>query len=197
MKTLAKSFFQGLIVFVPIAGSIYVVWWVLSTLDSLYELPIPGLGIVSMVIFLTLLGLLTNNVVGRTLVGALEAAMKKLPLVNIVYTSIKDLLGAFVGDQRSFSRPVMVTVDAQKQIRVFGFVTCERFDDVRLRGHVAVYLPQAYNFAGNLLIVRAELVEEVDADSAQFMAFVVSGGVAEMSAARTVYDPNAVSPLKR
>lgn len=196
MKTLAKFFLQGLLVFVPVAGSIYVVWWVLSTLDSLYPLPIPGLGIAATVGFLTLLGLLTNNVVGRALVKMLEAAMKKLPVVNIVYTSIKDLLGAFVGDQRSFNRPVMVTVDGDRGIRVFGFVTCERFDDVRLRGHVAVYLPQAYNFAGNLLIVRSELVEEVDADSAQFMAFVVSGGVAEMSAARTVYDPEA-SPLDR
>ena len=73
-------------------------------------------------------------------------------------------------------------------VRLFGFVTCDHFDDVRLRGQVAVYLPQAYNFAGNLVIVPEARVEPVDADSAEFMAFVVSGGVATMSAARTALD---------
>ena len=81
------------------------------------------------------------------------------------------------------------------EIRVFGFVTCERFDDHRLAGHVAVYLPQSYNFAGNLMIVPRDRVEHVDADSAQFMAFIVSGGVAHMSAARTAID-SQVPPLR-
>ncbi|MFK7992273.1 MAG: DUF502 domain-containing protein [Sandaracinaceae bacterium] len=194
MKTLAKNFFQGLIVLVPIVGSIYVVWWILTTLDSLYPLPVPGLGIAVTVVFITLLGALTRNVVGRRIVALIEAAMKRLPLVSIIYTSIRDLLGAFVGDQRSFDKPVMVSV--ADGVRVFGFITCDRFDDVRLAGHVAVYLPQSYNFAGNLMIVPRDRVESVDADSAQFMAFIVSGGVAEMSAARTVYDPSQASPLQ-
>ncbi len=195
MKTLAKNFFQGLIVLVPIVGSIYVVWWILTTLDSLYPLPVPGLGIAVTVVLITLLGALTRNVVGRRVVELIEAAMKRLPLVSIIYTSIRDLLGAFVGDQRSFDKPVMVSV--ADGVRVFGFITCDRFDDVRLAGHVAVYLPQSYNFAGNLMIVPSDRVESVDADSAQFMAFIVSGGVAEMSAARTVYDPDRVLPLTK
>lgn len=194
MKTLAKNFFQGLIVLVPIVGSVYVVYWILTTLDSLYPLPVPGLGIAVTVVMITLLGALTRNVVGRRVVALIEAAMKRLPLVSIIYTSIRDLLGAFVGDQRSFDKPVMVSV--ADGVRVFGFITCDRFDDVRLAGHVAVYLPQSYNFAGNLMIVPKERVESVDADSAQFMAFIVSGGVAEMSAARTMHDPEA-SPLTR
>ena len=192
-KTLAKKFFQGLIVFVPIIGSIYAVYWVLTTLDSFYPLPTPGLGIALTLAGITLLGFLTSNVVGRRVVSLVEAAMKRLPVVSIIYGSLKDLLGAFVGDQRAFSKPVMV--DVADGIRVFGFVTCDRFDDARLAGHVAVYLPQSYNFAGNLLIVPEERVESVDADGTQFMTFIVSGGVAEMNAARTVYDPDRALPL--
>ncbi|MCC6872739.1 MAG: DUF502 domain-containing protein [Sandaracinaceae bacterium] len=195
MRSLAKHFFQGLLVFVPTVGSIYVVWWVLHWLDSLYPLPIPGLGIVLALVALTLLGFLTSNVVGRSVVGLLERGMKRLPVVNLLYSSLKDLLGAFVGDRKSFDKPVMVTVDPVRSIRVFGFVTCDRFDDARLGDHVAVYLPQSYNFAGNLLVVRRDLVEPVDADPAQFMAFIVSGGVAEMSGARTVFEDPA--PLTR
>ena len=195
MKTIVRHFFSGLLVLLPIVGSIYVVWWVLSTLDSMYPLPVPGLGIALTIVGITLLGFLTNNVVGRRVVSMLERAMRKLPVVSIIYASLKDLLGAFVGDKRSFDKPVMVAVAQDPSIRVFGFITCERFDDVRLRDHVSVYLPQSYNFAGNLLVVHKSMVQPVDADSAQFMAFIVSGGVAEMTAARTVYDPDAASPL--
>lgn len=193
MKTLAKYFFQGLLVSVPAVGSVALVAWVLKKLDSLYPLPIPGLGIALTVLAITLIGALASNVVGRRVVGRVEQGIKRLPVVNIIYSSLKDLLGAFVGDKRSFDKPVMVTVGPD--VRVFGFVTCSRFDEARLRGHVAVYLPQSYNFAGNLLIVKKELVESVDADSAQFMAFIVSGGVAEMSGARTVLDSQAGVPL--
>lgn len=186
MKTLAKHFLSGLIVFVPIVGSLSLVLWMLKALDDLYPLPVPGLGLALTVLFITLLGVLTSNVVGKKVLEAMEAGMKRLPVVNLLYGSLKDLLGAFVGDKRSFDKPVMVHVSPS--VRVFGFVTCDRFDDARLAGHVAVYLPQSYNFAGNLLVVKKDLVEPVDADSAQFMAFIVSGGVAEMRGARTVFD---------
>lgn len=195
MKTLAKYFLQGLLVFVPVVGSIWVVVWVLKELDDLYPLPVPGAGLAITLVLITLIGFLTSNVAGRKLVEWLEAGMKRLPVVNLLYTSLRDLLGAFVGEKRSFDKPVMVSVSPD--IRVFGFVTCGRFDDVRLDGHVAVYLPQSYNFAGNLLIVKRELVEPVDAESAQFMAFIVSGGVAEMRAARTVYEEQSIALLKR
>lgn len=197
MKTLAKHFFQGLLVFVPTVGSIFVVGWVLKRLDGLYPLPFPGLGLALTLLVILLLGFLTSNVVGRKLMELVEAGMKRLPVVNLLYSSLKDLLGAFVGDKRSFDKPVMVRLLGEDGPRVFGFVTCDRFDDVRLAGHVAVYLPQSYNFAGNLIIVRSEQVEPVDADSAQFMAFIVSGGAAEMRAARTVYEEQSIALLKR
>lgn len=195
MKTIARIFLQGLLVFVPVVGTIALVWWVLVTLDRLVPLDIPGLGIVATLGVIFLLGLLSSNVLGQRVVGWLEAGMKRLPVVSIIYGSLKDLLSAFAGDKRSFEKPVMVTV--AEGCRLFGFVTCDHFDDARLAGHVAVYLPQAYNFAGNLVIVPEQLVEPVDADGAQFMAFVVSGGVAQMGAASTVLDSKAGVRLRR
>lgn len=194
MKTIVRIFLQGLLVFVPVVGTVALVWWVLVTLDQLVPLDIPGLGIAATLVVIFLLGLVSNNVIGRRVVGWLEAGMKRLPVVSIIYGSLKDLLSAFAGDKRSFDKPVMVRV--AEGCRVFGFVTCDHFDDVRLSGHVAVYLPQAYNFAGNLIIVPADTIESVDADSAQFMAFIVSGGVATMKAARTVLDSQAGTKLR-
>ena len=71
-------------------------------------------------------------------------------------------------------------------VRAFGFVTCERFDDPQLNGFVSVYLPQSYNIAGNMLLVRRDRIHPLDAEAGAFMGFIVSGGVADMPAGGTV-----------
>lgn len=187
----AGYFGRGLLVFVPTVGTLYTVWLVLSWLDSTIGFPVPGLGLVLTLALIVAIGFLASNVIGQAALEAFENAIKTLPVVSLLYSSLKDLLGAFVGDKKSFDRPAMVSLDPEGKVRVFGFVTCDRFDDVRLKDMCAIYLPQAYNFAGNILIVPKASVELVDADPAQFMAFIVSGGVSAMGGARTMYDGTA------
>jgi uncharacterized membrane protein len=190
---LAGYFGRGLLVFVPTVGTLYTVWLVLSWLDSTIGFPIPGLGLLLTLLLIAVIGFLASNVIGQAALSAFENGIKALPVVSLLYASLKDLLGAFVGDKKSFDRPAMVALDPAGNVRVFGFVTCDRFDDVRLKDMCAIYLPQAYNFAGNILIVPKAAVELVDADPAQFMAFIVSGGVSSMGGARTVYDGSSTS----
>ena len=196
LTLLATAFGRGLLVLVPSVGSIYTIWLVLHYIDAALGVPIPGLGLVITLLLILITGFVTSNVIGQAVIGFLENGMKRLPVVSLLYTSLKDLLGAFVGDKKSFDRPAMVSLDDGGHTKVFGFVTCQRFDDVRLSNHVAVYLPQAYNFAGNVLIVPKDRVEYVDAEPAQFMAFVVSGGVSEMSGARTMMDRASMTGSK-
>lgn len=186
MRTLVRSFFKGLLIVVPLAVTIYVLVFVVTTLDGLLDGPFPGFGILVVLVGITMVGLLASNVIGRTVVEFIEKGFNNMPVVKLVYGSIKDLMGAFVGDKKTFDKPVMVQVS--EGMRVFGFVTCSRFDDPKLYNHVAVYLPQSYNFAGNLIVVHRDRVHSIDADGAQFMAFIVSGGVSDMSAARTMID---------
>ena len=190
---LAGYFGRGLLVFVPTVGTLYCVWLVLSWLDGMIGAPIPGLGLIATLLLIVLVGFLVSNVIGQAAVSAVESAIKNLPVVNLLYSSLKDLLGAFVGDKKSFDKPAVVNLDQEGRVRVFGFVTCEKFDDIRLQGMVAIYLPQAYNFAGNVLIVPKSAIEYVDAEPAQFMAFIVSGGVSEMGGARTMYEGSILS----
>lgn len=185
-KLLTGYFVRGLLIFVPAVATVYTVWLVLSWLDETMHMPFFGLGLVLTLLLILLTGFVASNVVGQAFVALLESGMRNLPFVNLIYTSIKDLLGAFVGDKKSFDQPAMVALDGAGKVKVFGFVTCNKFDDIRLKGWVAVYLPQAYNFAGNVILVPAGQVETVDADPAQFMAFIVSGGVADMPASGTV-----------
>ncbi len=191
MKRLVDNFLKGCLVLVPTVTTVYVVWFVLHKMDSLFPLPIPGLGLLLAVVAITAIGWIASNVVGRRVVEWIERLLKNLPVVRLLFTSIKDLMGAFVGDKRTFDKPVLVRLDPNGTTRMLGFVTCERFDDARLAGHVAVYLPQSYNFAGNVVVVPRGQVETIDADGAEFMTFIVSGGVSGMSAAKTYLE----SPL--
>jgi len=188
MRTLTRSFAQGLLVLAPVAITAWIVWISVTTLDRWLDTRVPGLGIVIAAAGITLIGYLTGNVVGNKLVSWLEGGLQRVPLVRILYNSLRDLLGAFVGQKRKFDKPVAVEFN-EHGLKVLGFLTSERFDDPQLAGHVSVYLPESYNFAGNLVVVPKERVHPLDADGAEFMAFIMSGGVTDMSAARTVVDP--------
>jgi uncharacterized membrane protein len=188
MKRLVDNFLKGCLVSVPTVTTVYVVWFVLTRVDALVPAPIPGLGIVVSVVAITAIGAVASNVVGRRLVDSIERLLRNLPVVRLLFASIKDLMSAFVGERRTFDKPVLIRLDGSGGLRALGFVTCESFDDPRLSGHVAVYVPQSYNFAGNVVVVPRDRVEPIDADGAEFMAFIVSGGVSGMSAARTYLD---------
>lgn len=179
----------------PTVGTLYTLWLVLSYLDRAIGSPIPGLGLLLTGALVLASGWAVTHVVGQAALQAFERTIRTVPLVSLLYTSLKDLLGAFIGDKKSFERPAMVSLDPEGRIRVLGFVTCDRFDDVRLADMCAVYLPQAYNFAGNLLVVPRAAVEPVDADPAQFLAFIVSGGVSNLTGARTEVDATSTRSL--
>ena len=187
MRTLTRSFAQGLLVLAPVAITTWIVWVSVTTLDRWLDTRVPGLGIVIAGAGITVIGYLTGNVVGNKLLSWLEAGLQRVPLVRILYNSLRDLFSAFVGQKRKFDKPVAVEMN-QHGLKVLGFLTSERFDDPQLAGHVSVYLPESYNFAGNLIVVPRERVHPLDADGAEFMAFIMSGGVTDMSAARTTID---------
>jgi uncharacterized membrane protein len=193
MRMLTRSFAQGLLVLAPVAITVGIVWWLVTTLDKWMGASVPGFGLVIAVAAITLIGYLTGNVVGRRLVALIESALQRVPIVKLLYNSLRDLFGAFVGNRRKFDQPVLVEVNPHG-MKVLGFITCQRFDDPQLQDHVAVYLPESYNFAGNLVVVPRERVQALDADGAQFMAFIMSGGVTEMGASRTVVEQSAKLP---
>jgi uncharacterized membrane protein len=103
-----------------------------------------------------------------------------MPVAKMIYSSIKDLVNAFVGEKKQFNQPVLVSLSPDGAVRVMGFVTRENMAVIGLEGDVAVYIPQSYNFAGNLIIVPAEQVTLLAVESGKAMAFIVSGGVSAL-----------------
>jgi uncharacterized membrane protein len=177
MSRLLAYFLRGLVVATPLALSIYVSWWVFDRIDSWLGLPYPGVGFLLTLALITLVGFLASNLITRGFLGVVERLFARLPFVRLLYASTRDLLDAFVGEKRRFDRPVLVTLTPGGTVKVLGFVTQPSLERLGLADHVAVYLPQSYNFAGNVIIVPATQVERVDADSSTVMAFIVSGGL--------------------
>jgi uncharacterized membrane protein len=177
MKRLAQYFLRGLVVTVPVALTVWICWWAVSTVDSLLHLGIPGAGILVTLAGITVIGALASSLVARGLLGEIEGLLERLPFVRLVYTSTKDLINAFVGEQRRFNRPVRVRLDEHGTVWYVGFVTSESLDQLGLPGHVAVYLPWSYSFAGRMVLVPAGQVEPLAADATDMLAFIVSGGV--------------------
>jgi uncharacterized membrane protein len=85
---------------------------------------------------------------------------------------------------------VLVQLSADAGIRVVGFITREDLSMLGLKDDVAVYLPQSYNFAGNLLIVPRDRVTPIDARPSQVTTFIVSGGVSTSSKESSALSPD-------
>src|ERR671927_326428 len=130
---------------------------------------------------ITLFGFLASSFLTRRMLSIVEGMLERLPFVRLLYSSTRDLLNAFVGEKRRFDKPVVVALSPDGRAKVIGFATQESLDQLGLSGHVAVYLPQSYNFARNLLLFPAEQVQRLATESAAVMAFVISGGVTEMA----------------
>ena len=177
MKRLSQYFLRGLLFLVPLVVTIYVIYWVFVRIDGVLNFPVPGLGFIVTIVFITLVGFGASNFLTRNLVGLVDKIFARLPLVKMIYTAIKDLVNAFVGDKKSFNRPVQVVINKESNLRVIGFATRDSLDSIGISDSMAVYLPQSYNFAGNLIIVDREQVIPISADPGEVMKLILSGGV--------------------
>jgi uncharacterized membrane protein len=165
---LLAYFIRGLVVVTPIAVTAYVLWFMLHTIDGWLGISTPGVGLL---VTLTL----------TTFIGFVEDLLSKVPFVRLLYSSSRDLLNAFVGDKKRFDRPVLVPIGGS--VKVMGFVTQDTLTNLPAgKADVAVYLPQSYHWAGQLVIVPFDQLTIIDAAASDVLAFIVSGGVTTIPA---------------
>jgi len=182
MKRFLKYFLRGLLIFVPVGLTIFILVYVFTSLDKLFSklfsITFPGMGFLVTIGGIFLIGLLASNFVGKKLFELVDKFFANVPLVKMLYGAIRDLVEAFAGEKKKFDKPVLVTLGPGCDAKVVGFMTRENLDNLGLKDHVAVYLPQSYNFAGNVLLFPKEAVKPLDIESSEAMTFIVSGGVA-------------------
>lgn len=184
MNTLIKYFFRGLLLVIPIGLTIYILVAAVRWLDSLLSLKYPGSGILIILISITAIGYIGSTLIAKPIVEFFEKLLNRLPLVRIIYSSVKDLISAFVGDKKKFSQPVLVTINKGSDLQKLGFITQEDLSTIGIKEKIAVYLPHSYNFSGDLYIVPKENVVLIQNSGADIMKFIVSGGVTSVSIAQ-------------
>jgi uncharacterized membrane protein len=191
VRALFNYMVRGALVIVPVAGAIFLIYWVFVNVDTALNLSdviwvdqagkpiyIPGLGILTVLVILVCVGIVVTNFVTDPIKKWFAEWFKRLPIFNVIYTSFKDLTEAFVGDDKKFNEPVVVEVN-ETGLKKIGFITQKDLTKIGYPGEVAVYFPLSYSFAGQLCIVNISKVKPLNMSASEAMKFIVSGGVSQ------------------
>ena len=190
MKAIGKLFVQGLIAILPIVVTLYLVYWLATTAESVLgqviryiigDAYIPGLGVLFGVLITLGVGVLLRLWLFRKVFSLGEALLQRIPGIKSLYGSVRDLVGFFDSSkQKDFDKTVMVAIGDDKT-RVMGLVTRESFDDlpegIGDDQTVAVYLPMSYQLGGFTIMVPKDRIRPVDLKVDQAMQFVLTAGV--------------------
>ncbi len=191
MNALGKLFLKGLAVVIPVMLTLAILWWLATSAEQLmgtvlkFTLPtgwyVPGMGLVSGIALITLIGLLSHVLIFQKLFNLGEAIFHRLPLVKTIYTAIKDFIGYLNPDKDSrMSKVVMVQLPGQS-FQLIGFVTREQFDDLPFtptsEDPVAVYMPMSYQIGGYTLFLPRSSLTPLDIPFEQAMRLVLTGAV--------------------
>jgi uncharacterized membrane protein len=179
----AGYFMRGLVFITPIAVTIFLISGILSwvrnrfpeTLGVLWALAI----VAASVFAITFLGYLGTKYFSKPIVGFFEYWLAKIPLVNTIYSSTKDMVNSFFGDNKKFDKPVLVQMSTEPGIEKLGFVTQQSLESLGLTDRVAVYFPISYSVAGDLYVVSPNRIKVLDISSSDMMRFLISGGLTD------------------
>lgn len=185
MKRITQYFLQGVLLVAPVAIIIYILYSLFITLDgllinkleSLLGFKIPGLGILISFVFLTVLGFIGETALVKPFKKVVQKLIEKIPVLNLLYSSLNDLFSAFVGKEKKFNTPVKVLFNKENELWKLGFVTRESMEPIGNKELAAVYFPHSYNFSGELYLVPSERITKINISPAETMKFIVSGGV--------------------
>jgi uncharacterized membrane protein len=177
MRRLVSYFLRGLAFVAPIAVTVYVCVRIFAEIDGWLGLKTPGVGFALTILVITVVGFLGSTLLTRGILTGIERLIQRLPFVRLFYTSTKDLLNAFVGEQRRFDSPVLVPAPGGGSGKALGFLTQESLPRLGLPDYVTVYIPFSYSLSGRLILYPATDVTRLDIPSADVMAFILSGGV--------------------
>lgn len=198
VRTATHVFLRGLFVILPVGLTLYVLWWLASSIEKLvagmlgwanraYDMPIdwyvPGLGLAIAFVAVFIVGLAMSTWVARQLWDATEGLIAKTPGLSTIYGAFNDFVQFFNKDQKDdLDQVVLVDLPgAGADMKQIGFVTRSAFDDLPEQlgadGRVAVYLPMSYQIGGFTVFIPRDRVEAIDMKLEDAMRFVLTAGV--------------------
>ncbi len=194
-KTILKNYFiTGLLVILPIFITAYVIWHLIKAMDAVLKfipakyLPetytniyIPGVGLILVVILILIVGILTRNIAGRTVLQFWDNLVDRIPLARILYSSVKQLLQAFFfQNSGSFQRVALIEYP-RRGIYVLGFITGESRGEIQVKTNkkmINVFVPTTPNpTSGFYVLVPEEDLILLDMSVEDAFKLLISGGI--------------------
>jgi len=190
LKKLWAALMRGLVVVLPIALTLWLLWWLGTSVEALLHRAIvlvvpehlyrPGMGIVAAVALLIAAGVLVNAFIVRRLLAAWESLMERIPIVKSIYGAVRDFAEFLPasGERRELRRVVMARLG---DARLIGFVTRDDAGELGLgpgvEGSAAVYFPMSYQIGGYTLLLPRDCLEPLDLPVETAMRLVLTGGM--------------------
>lgn len=174
---LFSFFVKGLLLLAPVYVTGYIIFNLLDSLDSQFFVQYRGTGLIVLIGIIMIVGFLGSTFISVPVVQIFEEALVRIPLVGIIYSSLKDLVGAFVGDKKKFNQPIRFILNKENGIQKIGFITQDDLQFIELNDSVMVYCPHSYAFSGELFIVPSANIILLNLPASDVMKMIVSGGV--------------------
>lgn len=197
---LRTYFFAGLLVLIPLVVTIGILSWLFNLLDGflgpyIYDWlgrPMPGLGLIATLAVIFLIGVVTTNIVGRRLMGAVDEALHRIPLVRSIYSMTKQMSDSILqGRQVAFQQVVLVEYPRRGLYQI-GFVT--GMIEGALQQELAakggermlnVFIPATPNpMSGYLVILPERDIQFLGISVQDGLKLIISGGMAIPTAQR-------------
>jgi len=189
--TFKRKFFAGLLISIPVIITFLVVGWFFTFVDGLLE-PVyykilgyhaPGLGFISAIVLIFIVGIISTNVFGRKIIESFERLILKIPVFKGIYTAVKQLVDAFSPESKVVSFKKFVVVEYPRPgVYSFGFLTKECVIKKEKDGHEtclrAVYIPTNLVYFGDICLFREENVFYTDITIEEGLRIILSGGIA-------------------
>ncbi len=194
MSSIRRWLLAGLLVLVPLAITLAVLNWIVSTLDqTLLILPvawhpdkllgfhIPGFGVVLMLGIVLLMGAIASNFFGKRLVQWGNALLSRIPIVRSIYSSVKQVSDTLFSENGNAFRKALLVQWPREGVWTIGFLTGLPGGDVvnHLPGeHLSVYVPTTPNPTGGYFVMlkKSDCIElQMSVDEA--LTYVISMGV--------------------
>jgi len=191
IKKIGKLFLQGLLAILPVALTIYILYWLAVSAESILGkairlvLPekfyLPGMGVLASFFVILAIGILLKLWLFRKIFQWGENIIEKVPLIKFFYSSIRDLTSFFdLSKNKDFNKVVMVTL-IEDDIKIMGLVTREDFEGLPEKIYkddkVAVYLPWSYQVGGFTIMVSKSKLEPIELSVDQALRFMLTAGV--------------------
>lgn len=189
MSGIGRLFLKGLAAILPIALTLWLLWWLGATAENLLApvfkrllpnaLYVRGLGVAFGFVLVLGVGLLMHTILARQVLTLGERILVHIPVVKTVYGALKDTIALFTGEEKKKLGQVVLVRWGDPQTRLLGFLTREDLTDFPAAGadHVAVYLPMSYQIGGYTVIVPRSAVEPIAMSAEDALRFTVTAGM--------------------